>query len=238
MRRRRPLSIAAVGVAVVAVDVRIVALDILPDPVGWVLVAVAAARFALRVPAVVALVAALASVAEVALPGGQRMVDPKTDRIVDRCPPEQVLQLPCYEEVRFDPVGGWRLALLAVAVTAGALALALLLLELRRRAVATAGARLDAIADCSEADPVPARLHLLAAATVSLWAVPQLLGMGWAAFAVTGGGYDPVWDPLAEYLALVGLVVLLAVAFELAHQRNERWALPLDWDRTSPWAQR
>lgn len=238
MRRRRPLSIAAAGIIVVAVDVRIVAVDILPDPFGWVLVALAAGRFALRVPLVLALVAALASVAEVALPGGQRLVDPMTDRTVDRCPPEQVLRLPCYEEVRFDPVGGWRLGLLALAVAAGALALALLLLELRRRAVATAGERMDAIADCSEPDPALARLHLLAAATISLWALPQLVGMGWAAVAVKGGGYDPVWDPFAEYLALVGLVILAAVALELARQGNERWALPRDWDRTSPWAQR
>jgi hypothetical protein len=226
---------AAAGIVVIVLDLRIVALDILPDPVGWVLVALAAGQLALRVPALFAIVAALASAAEVSLPGGQRLVDPRTDLVVARCPQDQVLEAPCYTEVRFDPTSGWRLALLAVAVVAGGLALGLLLLELRRRAIATASQRLDALADCSVDDPTPGRLNLLAAATVALWALPQAVGMAWAAIAVPSGRYDPVWDPAAEYVALVGLVALAAVTLELVRHRNERWALPVAWDRASTW---
>lgn len=230
MLRQRPLSIVAAGLTLVALDLRIVALDVLPDALGWALVAAGTIRLGLRVPAIAGALAALASLGHLVLPGGVRLVDPGTGRVVERCPPNQVLELPCYEAVRFDPVTGWRLALLAVAVVAGAIALTTFLLALRARAAAVVAEGAGGAPEAAAAIP---RLGLLVGA-IGLWAAPQLAGMAWAQL-IGGAGYDAVWNGLAEYLALAGLVGLAAAALELSRQRGERWALPAGWERTSTW---
>jgi hypothetical protein len=65
--RGRPLSLIAAGLVLVGLDLRIVHVDVFPDPVGWLLVTMAAIRLSLRAPAVLGLVATLASLADVAL---------------------------------------------------------------------------------------------------------------------------------------------------------------------------
>ena len=55
--RTRPLTLAAVGLVAVGIDMRVVAWDLLPDVLGWFLVAFAAWRLTVRWAAGLALVA-------------------------------------------------------------------------------------------------------------------------------------------------------------------------------------
>jgi len=50
----RPLTFVAVGLAVVAVDIRTERLDLLPDALGWGLIALGAWRMSLTRPAIAA----------------------------------------------------------------------------------------------------------------------------------------------------------------------------------------
>src|SRR5688572_10335695 len=135
MRTRGPLGFMAAGLGLVAVDFRTEALDLLPDPLGWTLVAVGAFALRLRWAAWGSVVAALLSVPDTYLEYHYRLIDPRSLKPVDRCPLEELApgEL-CSERVVFDPVTGWRLAALAAAVTLGVAAVGVLLTGLRRRA--------------------------------------------------------------------------------------------------------
>ena len=66
--RIRPLTLAAAGIFLVAIDLRLVAGDAAPDAIGWALVAFAAHRLGMRWSTFLAAAAALASLAELHLP--------------------------------------------------------------------------------------------------------------------------------------------------------------------------
>ena len=118
----RPLTLVAAGLVVVVVDLRTEYLDLLPDPVGWGLVAVGAWRLAVTPAAWAAGLATLVSAANVNVPYRFVRLDPETGEQVEPVPGQD---LP--EHLVFDDLTGWRLVTAAVAVAAGGAALWLLL---------------------------------------------------------------------------------------------------------------
>lgn len=217
--RVRPLTMAALGVAAVGLDLRVVAWDGLPDALGWALVAVAAGRLSMRVPMVLLLVAAAASTAEAQLPYRYDALDPISGEVVRDVRPGQSF----VQRLAFEPVSGPRLALLAIATLAGAAGLVLLLRELARRATKSG----DATAT--------ARLGQLSWAVALGWAAPYLGGAAVQA-AVGDDGFDPVWNGAGEVPAMVGIVVMVAVALTFATTANRRWSASGE-ELGSPWAE-
>jgi hypothetical protein len=217
--RTRPLTLAAVGLVAIGLDMRVVAWDLLPDVVGWLLIALAGWRLTMRSAAALALAAAVASLADVHIPYRYDAIDPLTGEVVVNPKPG----LAYHELLAYDPVSGARLVLLGVAFAAGGAALWILLRELARRAVAYD-------------DPsIARRLRLLAWGVVLGWATPvllRMLGQG----PLSDGEFDTVWNGGWEMPALIGLVVLLATAFTFATHSNRRWSATGD-ELGSPWAE-
>lgn len=218
----RPLLLIAGGVVIVVVDFRTEALDLVPDPLGWVLVAAGAWALSVRPAALLAGAAAVLGAGDAYLPYQRLLIDPDTGEVVEVC---TNLVLPCSEVLRYDPVSGWRLVAMAGAVVAGAVGLGYLLLVLRRRALA--------VGDRAAAE----RLAQLGVAVVALWALPPIVGIASAALS-DPVRYDPIWNGSAELLAMVGLATLIWLAVELSLRGGERWANPHDTQRSSPWAER
>ena len=217
--RTRPLTLAAVGLVAVGIDMRVVAWDLLPDVLGWFLVSFAAWRLTVRWAAGLALVASIASLADVHIPYRYDAIDPITGEVVVNPKPG----LAYHELLAFNPVSGARLFLLAVTVAAGAAALWVLLRELARRAVAY------------DDDKIALRLRLLAWGVVLAWAAPVLVRM-LGHSPLGDSAYDTVWNGGWEMPALIGLAVLLAVAFTFATHSNRRWSATGD-ELGSPWAE-
>jgi hypothetical protein len=217
----RPLPTIAAGAALVVVDFRIEPLDLVPDPLGWLLIAAGASTLGLTLAKWLAVAAALLSLSDAYLPYRYRFIDDLGDA-VERCPLFQECGDPV---VVFDPVSGWRLAALAATVVVGALALILVLVGLRRRALADG--------DGTSA----ARLGLLAGAVGVGWAVPPVVGIAWAV-ASERGTYDPVWNGNAEFGALVGLLAVGWFIVELSVRSGARWATPAESQLPSPWRNR
>jgi hypothetical protein len=225
MRMRGPLGFMAGGLAIVAIDFRAESLDFLPDPLGWLLVALAAYALGLRWAASASAAAAVLSGSTALLAFRYRLIDPFTLKPVDICPPEVAeARLLCSERVVFDPVTGWRLAALAGAAVLGVGAVVLVLTGLRRRA------RRDD-------DPTAAtRLSLLRAVVLVAWGIPELVAIAWA-LTRDPVAYDPIWNDEAEYVALVGLVAIGWLAVELCFWIRRRWALPSASAEPSPWSE-
>jgi hypothetical protein len=217
--RIRPLTLAAVGVTMVALDMRVVAVDLLPDVVGWLLVAFAAWRLSMHWPARLATLAALASTAELQLPYRYDKLDPLTWEVVS---PDRPGDFP--ERLAFDAITGTRLVLLVVAGACGAAALVLLLRELAARAGRT-GAK-------EEAD----RLRQLLWAVAGVWAVPYL-GLAVGQGLLDEDGFDPVWNMGGELLALAGLAAMGAVALTFVLRSNRQWSARTADASGSPWAE-
>ncbi len=207
------------------VDFRTESPDFLPDPLGWLLVALGAFVLGLRWAAWGSMVVAVLSVPDALLEYRYRLIDPRTTKPVDRCPIEDLpLGQLCSERVVFDPVSGWRLAALAGAVSLGVAAVGLLLTGLRRRAM-------------RDDDPTAARrLSHLRLAVVVAWGVPRLVGLAWS-LSRDPIAYDPVWNDRAEYVALLGLVAVGWLAVELCFWVRRRWARPTGSAEPSPWAE-
>jgi hypothetical protein len=219
---RRPLSLVAGGVGIVVLDFRTEALDLVPDPAGWALIAVGAWVLSVRPAAVLASLAAGLSAAEAYLPYERLLIDPDTGEAVEVC---TNLTLPCGEVLRYDPMSGWPLATLAGMFVAGAAALGILLLALRRRAI-DSGDRTAA-----------GRLAQIGAAVVAVWALPPIVGITSAALS-DPVRYDPIWNGGAEAVAMLGLVVLIWSIVELSLRRDARWAIPHGAQLESPWGER
>jgi hypothetical protein len=56
------------------------------------------------------------------------------------------------------------------------------------------------------------------------------------AVANDDGRYDAVWNGRIEPIALMGVVALLVTAAVLYREGDQRWAVPTDGDRPSPWS--
>jgi hypothetical protein len=205
----RPLSWIAPGLLLIAIDMRVVAFDLLPDPLGWALIIVGAWRIA-RPTTVAALgLAGLASFADLLLPYRWAYVVPTTGRIVDEV---TAIQRGYPELLIFDRLTGPRLLSVALAYATAAFAVWLLLRDLTTRA-RTAG-RISAAR----------QLGLLRGLVPGLWLGPYLLGALTA--LLTGRSFDPVWNHAWEYLALLGLVPVAWFATLTVLERDHAWALP------------
>lgn len=217
---RQPLGLIIAGLVVLVVDFRTRAPDFVPDPVGWLLVAVGAGVLGLRLVSGGAVVAAVLSLPEFHLAYRTRLIDPLTNHPVDLCPPPEA----CSERVVYEAVTGWQLALIAGSIAVSVAVVLLLLWSLRRRAVAAG----DGAAG--------ARLRLLACAVGLVWGVPQLVAIG----AVLGDdpvAYDPIWNGGAAYVGLAGVVVMGWLVVELCFWVRRGWVVPDGVEQPSPWAE-
>lgn len=213
---QRPLALIAAGLVLVAVDFRTESLDYLCDPVGWLLVAAAAAALSLSGTAWLSAAAALLSLSDAFLPYRTVFVDPETNKGVEQCPVAV-----CAERVEFDLVSGWRLVALAGVFIVGGAAVLSLLGGLRSAAL-RAGDR-----------SAGTRLSLLFVGVGLGWALPPLMGMVWAV-ASEDRRYDPVWNGAAEYVALAGLLMLAWLVIELLQRGGAAWATPRRTETASP----
>jgi hypothetical protein len=194
------LAIMGLGVVLVGVEFRLNAIDVLADPLGWLLVALGAWMLAAKGASGLALLAAPLGAAGAYLTFQTVLVDSATDKAVTVCPHNGF----CYEQIRFDDVGSLRaLALLGMALAGGG-ALVWILRILR-----------------IEVGPPTADINLrrqmwvLEILVPVVWALPVVLLAGIA--VVTGDGYDPVWserlEPVtyARFAVMAWLAVILFV---------------------------
>lgn len=214
----RPLSLIASGLALVVLDFRTEALDFVPDPLGWLLVALGATALDLPLAPWLAATAALLSTADAFLPYHRVLLDVDTGEEVSVCPPLGI----CGEQLRYDPVGGWRLAGLAAALLVGTAATVAVLRGLRRRALVECDSR------------AATRLAGLAWLVVALWALPPTVAIAGALLS-DPVRYDPIWNGRAEYAGLAGWLAVAWVIAELGRHSGRGWAIPRERQRTSPW---
>jgi hypothetical protein len=214
----RPLTFMAVGLTLLAVDVRTEHLDLLPDALGWGLVALGAWRMSLKMPAIAAGATALLTVPEVSLPYRFVMIDPETG---ERIEPRPGVDLGLPEHLIFDDLTGWRLAALAAATIAGGVTLWLLLGALATRAAAW------------ERPGAARQIRWLRWLTLGVWVVPYLAVLAVSASA-EDGSFDPIWNGSLELLAVAGIVVVGALVAVLLRESNRAWAVPHWSDGRSP----
>jgi hypothetical protein len=213
----RPLTLVAVGLVLVAVDIRTEHLDVLPDALGWGPVAYGAWRLSLTVPAIAAAATALLTLPEVSLPYHFVMLDPETG---ERITPRPGVDLAYPEHLVFDDLTGWRLAVLAAGLVAGGLTMWLLLGALATRAAAW------------ERADTARQIRWLRWLALGVWTAPVLIVVA-ASAASEDGSFDPVWNGSIELLALAGIVVIGAVAAVLLRETNRAWAVP-QWSADRP----
>lgn len=206
----RPLTFVAVGLALVAIDIRTEYLDLLPDALGWGLVALGAWRLSLTMPAIAAAATALLVLPEVSLPHRFVMLDPETG---ERITPRAGVDLAYPEHLVFDDLTGWRLVALAAAVIAGGTTLWLLLGALAGRAAAW------------ERAGTARQIRWLRWLTLGVWTGPFLVVLAVSASA-EDGSFDPVWNGSLELLALAGIVVFGGLVVVLLRETNRAWAVP------------
>lgn len=215
--RGRPLSLIAAGLVFVALDFRIVHVDLLPDPVGWFLVALAAHRWAQRTPLLLAGFATVATLPDVLLTYHYDDLDPLTGEVVVNGGGTGYDQ-----RLAFDRITDVRGLLAVLALAAGGLALFLLLTMLEDRA--------DLLGD----RPASSQLWFARVLLVAGWIVPHV---GVMAFQwLSGDGLDPVWNGGLELVAQPGLVVAALLVVGAVINRNRGWTATDD-DGPTPWAQ-
>jgi hypothetical protein len=217
----RPAAVVAAGVLVAAFEFRLRGVDLLLDPVGWLLVAWGARKLQATKAAASACVAALASVTWAALPYRFVYLHPLTGEVV-RNPEGHDLDYPTH--LRWDRVSGARAAVMAAALVFGGLALWWLLGELAWRARR------------SRADGSARTLQALRVAVAAAWVAPFVLVV--AVQVARDGTFDPVWNDGLELVALPGLAAVVALAVVLVRGRDAAWAVLAGWGRPSRWGGR
>ena len=199
-----PLSLVSAGIALVALDLRIVNVDLVPDVVGWGLVAVGAWRLEDRLAAAAAGVATAAAVPDLALTYHWEDLDPITGEVVVGGGGTAYDQ-----RIAFDLITDARAPLSVLALTSGGLALVILLGRLERKALVLG-------------DQTAATHLLVGRVSIALaWVFPHLVVM--LLQLLTGDGLDPVWGGSLELVALLGLLVAGLVGVTLARYRNRGW---------------
>jgi hypothetical protein len=215
----RPLSIIVVGLGFIVADFRTEALDFVPDPVGWALVALGAWRLSLGVPAVLAAAAGVASFADAWLPFRYVKIDPVTGEPV----PEIVAHAAYPVRLEYEDASGWRLAALTLVVVLGASALWLLLTQFAD------------LAHTTGRDQPARQLSWLRWLLVASWAGPYL-GVVAHAVVYESGEFDPVWNNVyLSYVVLAAVAVFGLVGYVLIRERDRLWAVPASSLRVSPW---
>jgi hypothetical protein len=215
----RPLSLITGGLALVVLDFRTESLDLLPDPVGWVLVAVGSRGVSLVGASWLAGLTAALSVSDAALPYRYVRIDPLTE---DRVAPGERANVDLPLHLEFDPVSGWRLAAMTLAMSAAGVTLWSLLRGLERRAHAHAQTR------------TAGRLRVGRWLVAVAWVLPYLAAVS-RAVVVDTEGFDPIWNGSAAYVALAGVAVLVYVVVVLVRETGAAWVQPEGPWYPSPW---
>jgi hypothetical protein len=205
----RPLTNIAAGLIMVVIDLRTEHLDLLPDTIGWALVALGAWRMAMTGPALAASTTALLTVPEVSLPYSFVMVDPRTGETIE---PRPNVELGVPRQLVFDHLSGWRVVMLGIGTVAAGATMWLLLGALSTRAGAW------------ERAVTARRLQVLRWLALVAWVVPYLVVV--IASVLQDGSFDPVWNDRLELVALPGLAVVAALAVLLFSECNRAWAVP------------
>jgi hypothetical protein len=210
------------GLALVVVDFRTEALDLLPDIVGWVLIAVAAGRLALPAASRLAVAAGVASLADVWLHFRYVRVDPMTgERVPDRLGDNRSYPL----HLVYDDVSGWPLAATAIAALLAGLAFWTLLAGIGE--LARSGGR----------EALARRFRTVGWLVVALWTVPYL-GAVANAVANESGAFDPVWNGGLTYVWLAALALFAYLGVLLLRESGQLWALPRGSLHITPWEER
>ncbi len=217
-RPLRPLWLIAAGVLTVGIDVRLDAADLLPDTVGFLLLAWGMRRL-VSVPWVaLAVVGGLVAVPQWVLPYHYKQVE------AARASPSGRTRVVTVEVLEFDRLGGVRLAAAAFGVV--------VVVGLSATVVSTLHQR----AGSWNARATTRSIALAGVAAASVWGMPQLVAMGVG--AVGGNGYDPVWNGGLWGAQFLGAVAVVGFAGYLFSVAREPWALatgqPL---RTSRWSE-
>jgi hypothetical protein len=217
----RPLSWIAPGILIVAIDFRLNAIDVLPDPIGWLMIAMGAWQLARPATVSAIGVAGVASLVEVALPYRWVQISPETGQVIH----EKTTVRYAYPEILvYDGVSGVRLAFLVLGYATAGLAIWMLLRDLAARARSVG--RLTAAH----------QLGLLRGLVPGLWIAPYVIGG--IADLIAGRSFDPVWNDGLEYVALVGLVPVAWLVALLIVERDRAWALPTESPSPPPWLPR
>lgn len=204
----RPLHAIAGGLVLITLDFRTIAVDLLPDVLGWLLILWAGQRLASTSIRVVAVIGALASVAVFSLPYHLVQFNPMTNETVVVTPGND---LGYAETIAFDPLSGWRLLGFTVGVASVGAIVVLVERHLRGRARSWPGPSVDTSLR---------RIRVTTWAVVGLWVTPRLV-----AVAISGtAGYEPIWRDPAARLAVIGVVAAVTHAVVLVLDAREPWA--------------
>lgn len=205
----RALILVAVGVAIVAVDFRTEALDLLPDPIGWVLFAIGASRLSLPTAARLGAATALLSLGDLFLDFSYVFVGPD-GTVATECSGG----IGCDEMIRYDAVSAPIAIVIGLAAIMGGAAVITLLERLR--------------ADPTESLVGPNVLRCLQVLVAVVWVLPVAAVVG--ASLVSGFRYEPFWDGGLVYVSGAATVVTLSVALAIAVYSNSTGrTLERDW---------
>lgn len=204
----RPLTIVVCGLALAVVDFRINALDLLPDALGWGLVAFGALRLGMTTPAVLSVATGVASVAGAWLPFRYVWIDPLTGE----ADPERGAGTDEGLHLRYDDVSDWQLAGMTLAMVLAAVTLWLFLSRCADRAAATGR------------DGPAASLRLARWLVLATWTAP-FVGAVAHAVVYEDGAFDPVWNGRLAYTWLLALATFVWVAVLLLRESDRAWAV-------------
>jgi hypothetical protein len=213
----RPLAMIVLGLALVVADFRLDALDLVPDLLGWALVAYAAWQLRLVVPALLAAATGVASVAEAWLPFRYVIIDPETGE-----PSTDFIGETNNMSLRYEDVSGWQLAGMTLSMVLAGCTLWLLLSALAARA--QAGGRAQAAR----------HLRVARWLVVGLWTVPFVGAVAHSVVAESGR-FDPVWNGNLTWTWLAAVAAFAYAGAVLLQERNLAWALPAGTVSGSRW---
>lgn len=202
----RPLTALSAGLVFLVVDFRTLAVDLVPDPVGWALIAFGLYRLAAPRLAALAGVALLCSFAESWLPYHYRKV--KTFQAGPDVGEPRVIEL---EVLEYDAVTGVRILLLAASMVILAIVIIAVVRLLAERARSY------------PAERSIRRLTILGGVAIATWVVPHLVAI--AAALLGDGQLDVVWGDPAWRVELIGTLVVVAFAGAMLADAREPWAL-------------
>ncbi len=191
----RALSLVAVGILLVAVDFRTEALDLLPDPIGWLLFAWGARMITLPLAFRLGVVAALLSISDLFIGFRYVLIGPDGN-VVDSCTPG----VGCAEMIRYDSVDAPLAVVIGLTAIVGGAAVITLLERLISRP--------------TESIVTPTILRALQFAVGLVWVLP-IAGVVGAAL-VRGFEYEPFWDDGLAFVAGAATIVMVGVAAAVA----------------------